>query len=140
VREESHLDDMRAAIRGDFERLARRRGAQELMQEPVEAELEPEPPAEPERAPSAEPEHEEQAPEAHEGTPSPDVPEREPERVEAVAGETGPQEEKPDEASPAEAGPAESTAESGTAEAPSEEPETEAEPRRRGFFARLLGL
>jgi hypothetical protein len=34
VREESHLDDMRAAIRGDFERLAQRRGTQELMQEP----------------------------------------------------------------------------------------------------------
>ena len=33
VREESHLDDMRAAIRGDFERLAERRGGQELMQE-----------------------------------------------------------------------------------------------------------
>lgn len=31
MREESQLEDMRAAIRGDFERLARRRGAQELM-------------------------------------------------------------------------------------------------------------
>jgi hypothetical protein len=31
VREESHLDDMRAAIRGDFERLERRLGVQELM-------------------------------------------------------------------------------------------------------------
>jgi hypothetical protein len=31
VREESHLDDMRSAIRGDFERLAERRGGQELM-------------------------------------------------------------------------------------------------------------
>lgn len=31
VREESQLDDMRSAIRGDFERLERRRGAQELM-------------------------------------------------------------------------------------------------------------
>jgi hypothetical protein len=44
VREESHLDDMRAAIRGDFERLADRRGSQELMQEPA---AEPEPPEEP---------------------------------------------------------------------------------------------
>jgi hypothetical protein len=44
VREESHLDDMRAAIRGDFERLARRRGGQELMQDvPEEPEPEPEP-------------------------------------------------------------------------------------------------
>ena len=31
MREESHLDDMRDAIRGDFERLAERRGDQELM-------------------------------------------------------------------------------------------------------------
>jgi hypothetical protein len=31
VREESHLDEMRSAIRGDFERLAERRGEQELM-------------------------------------------------------------------------------------------------------------
>jgi hypothetical protein len=31
VGEESHVDAMRAAIRGDFERLERRRGAQELM-------------------------------------------------------------------------------------------------------------
>jgi hypothetical protein len=31
VRDESHLDDMRAAIRGDFERLEERRGTQELM-------------------------------------------------------------------------------------------------------------
>jgi hypothetical protein len=31
MREESHLDEMRTAIRGDFERLAERRGEQELM-------------------------------------------------------------------------------------------------------------
>jgi hypothetical protein len=44
VREESHLDDMRAAIRGDFERLARRRGGQELMQDvPKGPDPEPEP-------------------------------------------------------------------------------------------------
>ncbi len=36
MREESHLDDMRAAIRGDFERLAERRGGQELMREAEE--------------------------------------------------------------------------------------------------------
>lgn len=29
--EESHLDEMRSAIRGDFERLAERRGEQDLM-------------------------------------------------------------------------------------------------------------
>ena len=31
MREESHLDEMRDAIRGDFERLAERRGEQELV-------------------------------------------------------------------------------------------------------------
>ena len=31
MREESHLEDMRSAIRGDFERLAERRGDQELL-------------------------------------------------------------------------------------------------------------
>lgn len=31
MREESHLDDMREAIRGDFERLAERRGEQDLL-------------------------------------------------------------------------------------------------------------
>jgi hypothetical protein len=31
MKEESQLDEMRAAIRGDFERLAERRGDQELM-------------------------------------------------------------------------------------------------------------
>ena len=37
MREESHLDDMRSAIRGDFERLADRRGEQELMRLAVPA-------------------------------------------------------------------------------------------------------
>jgi hypothetical protein len=62
VREESHLDEMRSAIRGDFERLAERRGEQELMRVTQEVELaksehaavaeaerEPEPEPEPER-------------------------------------------------------------------------------------------
>jgi len=49
VGEESHLDEMRSAIRGDFERLASRWGEQELLRvsdeadaEPVPAEEEPE--------------------------------------------------------------------------------------------------
>jgi len=42
VREESQLDEMRDAIRGDFERLAARRGEQELMRV-----SDTEPPAEP---------------------------------------------------------------------------------------------
>src|SRR5688572_9711062 len=46
VREESQLDDMRSAIRGDFERLAERRGEQELMRVSVdEPEFDPELPA-----------------------------------------------------------------------------------------------
>jgi hypothetical protein len=40
VREQSHLDEMRSAIRGDFARLAERRGEQELLRV-VEAEPEP---------------------------------------------------------------------------------------------------
>ena len=37
MREESQLDDMRSAIRGDFERLAERRGGeQELMRLPAD--------------------------------------------------------------------------------------------------------
>jgi hypothetical protein len=39
VREESHLEDMRSAIRGDFARLAERRGDQELMQVEAGAEV-----------------------------------------------------------------------------------------------------
>ena len=42
--EESHLDEMREAIRGDFERLAERRGEQELLRvdEPEDAANQPE--------------------------------------------------------------------------------------------------
>lgn len=40
MRDESHLDEMRTAIRGDFERLAERRGEQELMRV-QEEEVEP---------------------------------------------------------------------------------------------------
>ena len=62
MREESHLDDMRAAIRGDFERLASRRGGQELMKDEL---------------PEAEPEPEEAEPPAPNGEPP--VPTEEPE-------------------------------------------------------------
>jgi hypothetical protein len=52
VGEESHLDEMRSAIRGDFERLARRRGEQELLRVPDEPVVEGEPDlAEPEVEP-----------------------------------------------------------------------------------------
>lgn len=56
MRDESHLDDMRTAIRGDFERLAQRRGNQELMR------LEDDPPevgdeAERSEPPESEPPH-----------------------------------------------------------------------------------
>ena len=50
MREESHLEDMRSAIRGDFARLAERRGDQELLRVDGEPEVsgDPEPgPAEP---------------------------------------------------------------------------------------------
>jgi hypothetical protein len=64
VREESHLEEMRSAIRGDFERLAERRGDQDLMRV-AETHEEPDdespgPPladdSEPERASEPEPE------------------------------------------------------------------------------------
>jgi hypothetical protein len=48
VREESHLDEMRSAIRGDFERLKERRGEQELMRVVEEGAPEREPELEPE--------------------------------------------------------------------------------------------
>ena len=51
MNEESQLDAMRAAIRGDFERLAERRGEQELMQLSEDAKPEPEPTPEPEPEP-----------------------------------------------------------------------------------------
>lgn len=47
MREESQLNDMRVAIRGDFERLEQRRGVQELMHV---REPDPEPALEPERS------------------------------------------------------------------------------------------
>ncbi len=54
MRDESHLDEMRSAIRGDFERLAERRGEQELMRvTDVEPELRPEP-EQPDPLPKAE--------------------------------------------------------------------------------------
>jgi hypothetical protein len=53
VREESQLDDMRYAIRGDFARLAERRGEQELMRVPVdEPDVDLEPPASAEDEPA----------------------------------------------------------------------------------------
>lgn len=63
MREESHLDEMRSAIRGDFERLAERLGDQELMRV-VDDEPQPEPEQPSERPPELElepdPEPEEQ--------------------------------------------------------------------------------
>lgn len=51
MREESQLDEMRSAIRGDFERLAERRGEQELLRVSEPEPPEPEPEIEPEIAP-----------------------------------------------------------------------------------------
>lgn len=73
MREESQLDEMRSAIRGDFERLAERRGEQELMRV---VEPEPEPEAEAEADRIHEPAHgEEVAPETQ-----PELEEPEPRR------------------------------------------------------------
>ena len=66
MREESHLDEMRDAIRGDFERLAARRGEQELLRV-SEPETPPEPTVSPE--PVEEPEEQPAEPEAEPATP-----------------------------------------------------------------------
>jgi hypothetical protein len=68
MREESHLDDMRTAIRGDFERLAERRGEQELLTVP---------PDEPQPATEAETDADEAEREA--GSAAPEVGAAEPE-------------------------------------------------------------
>jgi hypothetical protein len=52
VRDESHLDDMRAAIRGDFQRLEERGVEQELMRLEAEAEEAAEPSEAAEPAPA----------------------------------------------------------------------------------------
>jgi hypothetical protein len=55
VREESQLEAMREAIRGDFDRLAERRGGQELLRpKPPEAKPDPEPERQPEQVPQNE--------------------------------------------------------------------------------------
>jgi hypothetical protein len=54
VREESHLEDMRRAIRGDFARLKERRGEDDLLGGDIDAsEVEPPPAAPLDEAPSA---------------------------------------------------------------------------------------
>jgi outer membrane biosynthesis protein TonB len=112
VREESHLDDMRDAIRGDFERLAKRRGSQELMRssenvgehepdvpvplrepEPIpEPSPEPEPAREPEPIPEPEPEPTPVPPPEPEPVPDP-VPEPEPDPMPDPLPDPGPDDE-----------------------------------------------
>lgn len=77
MREESHLDEMRTAIRGDFERLAERRGEQDLMRVADEA------------SPQA-------SIETHEPETAPDAPEAEPEAAQPEP-ETLPEPEAPPE-------------------------------------------
>ncbi len=76
MREESHLDDMRSAIRGDFERLAERLGEQELLRPQEERDEVPGPLDDDRREPEPEPEaeldaeHDEEARALSEDTPS----------------------------------------------------------------------
>jgi hypothetical protein len=136
VREESHLNDMRAAIRGDFERLAKRRGTQELMQEP-EVAAEPEPRQDPEPRLEAESIDTSTEPPAAVEVTQEDI----------VPGPHGsveePTESPVEEAAPVEqAAPVEEAAsldELPAEGAPPEETADEELPRR-GFLARLLGL
>jgi hypothetical protein len=118
VREKSHINDMRSAIRGDFERLAERRGGQELMREPAE--------------------HEEPTPES----------EHVAEQRELVSDEPAVEATEPDDAVEAlvtrEPEPEPEPSESPVDEAPlpeealPEEAQAE-EPRRRSWLDRLLG-
>ena len=63
--EESHLDEMRDAIRGDFERLAARRGEQELMRvNGPEPSTEPTDPPQPDEQVEEQPEEPEAEPAA----------------------------------------------------------------------------
>jgi hypothetical protein len=138
VREKSHIDDMRSAIRGDFERLAERRGSQELMraqaEEPepqpqaveVEAELFETAPAV-EELPSVEPQLEEpQTEEPQLGEPEPEEPVVEAVRDEVVM-------DAVEEPPPSAEEPADEIERSS-----SEEPLAEEAPRR-GWLARLFG-
>jgi hypothetical protein len=84
---------MRSAIRGDFERLARRRGGQELMREPEEARAESDPAPEPEEVATSELE------------PVVEPEPVEPEPVEPAPVEPAPVEPAPVEPAPVEPGP-----------------------------------
>ena len=144
MREESHLDDMRAAIRGDFERLEERRGEQELMR-PV-AERDPEvarPPAaeaEPDPVPAPEPLVPVPAPEP-EDEPVEELPE---EPLAPAAYEAAPREpietlEVPEpEPLEAEEAPSEDTVPSSDGDDAADAAESEAPPRR-SWLDRLLG-
>jgi hypothetical protein len=116
VREESQLDAMRAAIRGDFERLAERRGDQDLLRVaedvPVDSEPEAEPAAPEPAGTAVEPPVEPVQPELALDAPL------EPEAVELPGTEPEPVPEAPDE--------------------PEAERVDEAPPRR-SFLDRLLG-
>ena len=119
MRDESHLDDMRAAIRGDFERLEQRRGEQELMR-PVD------------RRP---------APDAPETAEEPDTPAPREQAIAATpVAELEPAVERVEEAE-LEHPHAESDA-GGKEESDHEESEhddEDDEPRRRSWLDRLLG-
>jgi hypothetical protein len=143
VREKSHIDDMRSAIRGDFERLAERRGSQELMraqaEEPepqpqaveVEAEVFETAPAV-EELPSVDPRLEEpQLEEPRLEEPQLEEPEPEEPVVEAVRDEVvlDAMEEPP----PSDEEPADEVEPSSSEEPPAEEAP------RRGWLARLFG-
>jgi hypothetical protein len=155
VREESHLDDMRAAIRGDFERLEERRGAQELMRvheeahadvpEPDEALPEPVPEAQP--PPLGEPPP---APKTRAEPPSVSPPQTAPSPEPQSESELGHEtwdsrtEIAPEPAAATEPQPAAPAAENDTpppaeAEAAAQAAESAPEPGRKSWLDRLLG-
>jgi hypothetical protein len=141
VREESHLDDMRAAIRGDFERLAKRRGMQELMQEP-EVGAETEPREEPVHA--SEPGSTDASVQPpvrvgltrHDIAPEPALVERPVEKWSEAPVAKTPVDEPASDEPPADEPPVDEP----TVEDAAVEDAAAEERPRRGFFARLLGL
>jgi hypothetical protein len=141
VREESHLDDMRSAIRGDFERLARRRGGQELLR-PPEPRPEPDLAAEPAQVEEPVPEPNSMRAELeHEAASDAPAPADEPldeapeQPVEDAAGE--PADESGPLAAEAHAGaPDAEISDEGSRPDEAGEPE---EPARRGFIDWILG-
>ncbi len=126
MREESHLEDMRSAIRGDFERLAERRGGQELMRASEDEQPEPDSSRVPDEQPVSDARPPE--PETELASTMPAVETGEPDEEPAPHFSQAPDvpEEPEEPGEPAEL-------------VEPEQPEQPEQPPRRSFFDRLFG-